>query len=63
MGEKGKTPSWLKGDLPSWIVVGLLSVLGVLGKRTLDTVDDALKTINRHEVRISVLETGFRNQK
>lgn len=59
--EKGnRTPSWARGDLPTWVAVALLAIIG-WGARTAfghmsDTLGKAVEKLHDHETRIVVLE-------
>ena len=54
------TPSWLKGSLPNWLIVGLLtfSVWGVneAYQDFKKTIGEAVKEIRMQDKRITVLE-------
>lgn len=58
--------SWLRGNLPSWLIALLIFIVGFGGKVTVDSylanMSKMLEQIARHEVRISVIEnaTGIR---
>lgn len=58
--------SWLRGNLPSWLIALLIFIVGFGGKVTVDSylanMSKMLDQIARHEVRISVIEnaTGIR---
>lgn len=58
--DKGRTPSWARGDLPTWVAVFLLAIIG-WGARTAfghlsDTLGRAVEKLHDHETRIVVLE-------
>jgi hypothetical protein len=58
--EKGRTPSWARGDLPTWVAVFLIAIIG-WGARTAfenmsATLGKAVEKLHDHETRIVVLE-------
>jgi hypothetical protein len=54
--------SWLRGNLPSWLIALLIFIVGFGGKVTVDSylsnMTKMLDQIARHEVRISVIENA-----
>jgi hypothetical protein len=58
--QKTETASWLRGDLPTWVAVVLVSFIGWGGKQAYDhfttTLVKVVDTMHSHDVRISILE-------
>lgn len=57
-----QVPSWLKGNLPTWLVVGMLTVNCWFIKRYVEQMDDNVRTLFTgmydHEKRIIRMEAA-----
>lgn len=61
MSEKDKDrQNWLRGDLPTWVAVGLITVMAWGGRAAYEhftlTISKAVDQLQNHEVRITVIE-------
>ena len=64
--QKQQAKSWLRGDLPTWVAIGMLGIIGWGLKETFNyfraTVNQLVQIQQHHETRISILEEIRKSQ-